>query len=161
MSIDFNADEVFEMAEQIERNGALFYRSASDAGFDQQISDKLLELAEMEDCHEKIFATMRAELDSKETESLTFDPEGQVERYLSAMANSSIFDQSVDPADKVRGKSIEQVLNIALETEKESILFYLGLENLVPKRLGKGKVDGIVKEEMAHVALINGYIAAL
>ena len=161
MSLSFNAGEILKMAEQIERNGARFYRSAADAGFDQQISDKLLELAEMEDCHEKIFATMRAELDSKETESLTFDPEGQVERDLSAMANSSIFDQSVDPADKVRGKSIEQVLNIALETEKESILFYLGLENLVPERLGKGKVDGIVKEEMAHVALINGYIAAL
>ena len=26
MSYDFNADEVFEMAEQMERNGAKFYR---------------------------------------------------------------------------------------------------------------------------------------
>ncbi|MFC2094996.1 ferritin family protein [Candidatus Bipolaricaulota bacterium] len=161
MSLSFNADEILKMAEQIERNGARFYRSAAEAGFDRQISDKLLELAEMEDCHEKVFATMRAELDSKETESLTFDPEGQVERYLAAMADSNIFDQSVDPSDKVRGKTIQEVLAIALETEKESILFYLGLENLVPERLGKGKVDGIVKEEMAHVALINGYIAAL
>ena len=27
MGIDFNADEVFEIAEQIERNGAKFYRN--------------------------------------------------------------------------------------------------------------------------------------
>lgn len=161
MSLSFNADEILKMAEQIERNGARFYRSAADAGFDQRISVKLLELAEMEDCHEKTFATMRAELNSRETESLTFDPEGQAELYLAAMADSNIFNQSVDPTDKIRGKTIEQVLSIALETEKESILFYLGLENLVPERLGKGKVDGIVKEEMAHIALINGYIAAL
>ena len=29
MSYDFNADDVFEMAEQIERNGAVFYRQAA------------------------------------------------------------------------------------------------------------------------------------
>ena len=161
MSFSFNADEILKMAEQIERNGARFYRSAADAGFNQGISDKLVELAEMEDCHEKTFATMRGGLNSRETESLVFDPEGQTERYLMAMADSSLFDQTIDASDKVRGKTIQEVLNMALATEKESILFYLGLENLVPERLGKGKVNGIVKEEMAHVALINGYLAAL
>ena len=30
MSIVFNADEILEMAEQIERNGAKFYRRASE-----------------------------------------------------------------------------------------------------------------------------------
>jgi len=161
MSFSFNANEILKMAEQIERNGARFYRSAADAGFDQQISDKLLELAEMEDAHEKTFATMRGELGSRETESLVFDPDGETEHYLMAMADSNIFDQIVDPSEQVRGKTIEQVLKIALATEKESILFYLGLKNLVPERLGKGKVEGIVKEEMSHVALINGYIEAL
>ena len=29
MSYEFNADEVFEIAEQIERNGAKFYRTAA------------------------------------------------------------------------------------------------------------------------------------
>jgi len=156
-----NADEILKMAEQIERNGARFYRSAAAARFDQEINGKLLELAEMEDSHEKTFATMRGELDGRETESLTFDPEGQTERYLMAMADSSLFDQTVDPSDQGKGKTIEQVLNIALENEKASILFYLGLQNLVPERLGKGKVDGIVKEEMSHVVLLKEQLAAL
>ena len=30
MGLDFNADEVFEIAEQIERNGAEFYRTAAE-----------------------------------------------------------------------------------------------------------------------------------
>ena len=30
MSYDFNADEVFEIAEQIERNGAKFYRTSAE-----------------------------------------------------------------------------------------------------------------------------------
>ena len=29
MSVDFNADEIFEMAEQIERNGVKFYNKAA------------------------------------------------------------------------------------------------------------------------------------
>ena len=31
MAFDFNADEIYEMAQQIERNGAAFYRKAAEA----------------------------------------------------------------------------------------------------------------------------------
>ena len=161
MSFSFNADEILKMAEQIERNGARFYRSAAGAGFDQRVTSKLLELAEMEDSHEKTFATMRGELDNRETESLAFDPDGETERYLMAMADSSLFDQTVDPSDQVRGKTIVEILHIAIETEKASILFYLGLRNLVPERLGKGKIEHVVEEEMGHIALLRSQLTAL
>ena len=62
MSITFNFDEVFEIAEQIERDGARFYRSAADKFSDSTARDKLLELAAMEDKHEKTFAAIRSEL---------------------------------------------------------------------------------------------------
>ena len=45
MSITFNADEVFEMAEQIERNGAKFYREAATKTSDRQTKDMFLRLA--------------------------------------------------------------------------------------------------------------------
>jgi rubrerythrin len=161
MSFNFNADEILKMAEQIERNGARFYRSAAQAGFDQRISNKLLELAAMEDSHEKTFAAMRAELGSRETEPVAFDPEGQTERYLMAMADSSVFDQAADPAERVQGKTVREVFDLALEAEKASILFYLGLRNLVPERLGKGKIDHVVEEEMGHIALLRSQLTAL
>ena len=59
MSYDFNADNVFEMAEQIERNGALFYRQAANDVADPDAKQFLLDLAAMEDDHEKTFAVMR------------------------------------------------------------------------------------------------------
>ena len=31
MNYDFNADEIFEMAERLEKNGAAFYRNAAEA----------------------------------------------------------------------------------------------------------------------------------
>ncbi len=62
MSYDFNADEIFEMAEQIERNGAKFYRRMAENVSDISIPQLFLDLAAMEDEHEKTFASIRADL---------------------------------------------------------------------------------------------------
>jgi hypothetical protein len=48
MSFDFNADDIFEMAEQLERNGAKFYRDASENVTDPQSKKFLIQLSQME-----------------------------------------------------------------------------------------------------------------
>ena len=58
MAYDFNIDQILEMAEQIERNGVIFYRETAEAIDDQSIKDLLNELAGMEVDHEKIFHAM-------------------------------------------------------------------------------------------------------
>ena len=60
MGYDFNADEVFEMAEQMERNGAKFYRDAAENTADPSNKEMLIGLSKMEETHEKMFASMRA-----------------------------------------------------------------------------------------------------
>ncbi|MBN1456465.1 MAG: hypothetical protein JW912_01280, partial [Sedimentisphaerales bacterium] len=62
MGITFSADEIFEMAEEIERNGAKFYRKAAKNAATKDIKDMLVNMAVMEDGHEKTFAEMRKEL---------------------------------------------------------------------------------------------------
>ena len=47
MSLDFNADEVFEIAEQIERNGSEFYRKAAENMSNPKAKEFLNHLAEM------------------------------------------------------------------------------------------------------------------
>ena len=69
MSFDFNADEVFKIAEQIEINGAKFYRSAAEKITDPEKKKLLIHLAEMEDEHIQTFKTMHNQLtvDEKHT----------------------------------------------------------------------------------------------
>ncbi len=55
MTVGFTAFEIFEIAEQIERNGAKFYRQAADMTSDKSMSHFFCQLAEMEDNHEKTF----------------------------------------------------------------------------------------------------------
>lgn len=162
MSITFNAFEIFEMAEQIERNGVKFYRKAAEALSDRDIRQTLSDLADMEAEHEETFAGMRKQLSDQERELRVFDPENETALYLQAMADGHVFDLKKDPSRQLTGKeSVEDILQTAIGAEKDSIVFYLGLKDFVPAGAGKDKVEQIIKEEMSHIAVLNRKLAAL
>ena len=162
MSIRFNADEIFEMAEQIERNGARFYRKAAKGcAQDVQTSKLLLHLAEMEDHHEKIFHQMRQHLPNKDRGWEMFDPEGQVAQYLRAFAGGHVFNVQENACDRLTGaEERDDILRIAIGMEKDSIVFYRGIQEMVPEKLGKDKIDDIIREEMKHITLLSTEMTA-
>lgn len=162
MSASFNAEEMFEMAERIERNGATFYRTASGAISDAAVRRRLVALAAWEDEHEKTFAAMRAQLSAEERTPTVFDPDAQSGLYLTAMADRRVFDLSLDPAHLLTGEeSVAQILQAALQREKDSVVFYTGMLDFVPQRLGKDRIQGIIREEMEHIALLGKELGAL
>ena len=161
MSISLNAIEVFEIAERIERNSVKFYRGAAEALSDQDLSEILLSLAEFEKEHEKTFADMRKQISNKEWDIVTFDPEDEMTLYLQTIADSHVFDLKKDPVEQLKDKeTAEDILKFAIEAEKDSIIFYLGLKNFVPAKAGKDKVDEIIKEEIGHIAELNKRLEA-
>ena len=91
MMYDFNADEIFEIAKQLERNGAEFYRIAAKAAKDDNSRELLLGLAAMEDDHQKIFTQMQSQLTASEKTATVFDPEGEAAGYLKALADARVF----------------------------------------------------------------------
>lgn len=163
MTTHFNADEIFEMAEQIERNGAKFYRRAAQASGAQEKQQLFLQLVAMEEEHERVFAFMREELSLEEGRGVTFDPDDQTSQYLQAAADGKIFNVNADPEalfDLGERLTVEDILRAAIGMEKESIIFYLGMKSMVPDGLGKDKIDGIVKEEMSHIGALSMELAA-
>jgi len=153
---DFNANDILQMAEQIERNGAAFYRECAGNVADSTAVELLEKLAAMEDDHEKTFASIRTELSAMEKESTTFDPDGEAVLYLKALADTKVFfEKRIDTSD------MEDILKSAITAEKDSIVFYLGMKELVPADLGTTRVDAIIKEEMAHIKLLSNELVAL
>ena len=73
MRYDFNADEILQMAEKIEKNGADFYRECAGNVADPAAVELLEKLAAMEDDHEKTFANIRSQLSAREKENTTFE----------------------------------------------------------------------------------------
>jgi rubrerythrin len=161
MSISFNAIEVFEIAERIERNSVKFYRGAAEAFSDQDLSQIFLSLAEFEKEHVETFSDMRKQISNKEWDLITFDPENDMSLYLRTIADSHIFDPKKDPGEQLKDKkTAEDIFKYAIAAEKNSIIFYLGLKNFVPTKAGKDKVDDIINEEMGHIAELNLRLSA-
>ena len=161
MALEYNADELFEMAEQIERNGREFYDRAAKISKDAKGKDILLTLASWEEQHEKLFAAMRKGLTKKDREKGLVDRDDQAAKYLQAAADTHIF--NVQEASNILqgNESMMDVLTIALGFEKDTVVFYLAMKELVPKALGNDKIDGILYEEMDHVRIITDHIKAL
>ena len=162
MTFQFNADEIIQMAEQIERNGVRFYRKAAEVVKDEKVAKLLLDLAVWEEGHERTFANIRADLMDPERQPIAFDPDQETSMYLRAMADGHVFDVRHEPADKLTGsESAKEILRMAIGQEKDSIVFYTGLKEMISQAAGKQQIDRIIKEEMSHIAFLNREIAAL
>ena len=76
--------------------------------------------------------------------------------YLAVMANTHGGEGDPQITETLTGKeSLEDILEIAMNLEKKSILFYLGLKDLVSKKRGKDKVDAIIDEEKKHIVQLS------
>ena len=155
MIYDFNADDIFEIALKMEQNGAEFYRTASSAVKDEKAKALLNKLAMMEDEHGKTFAYMRNQLKEKEKTATVFDPQNEAVLYLHALADMRVFFQK-----EIDTSSMETILKDAIGAEKDAIVFYLGMQDAVPKELGGDKLSDIIKEEMGHIRLLSAELAA-
>lgn len=162
MSIRFSADEIFEMAEEIERNGAKFYRKAAEGAADGETRRYLLDMAAMEDGHLQTFTEMREQLSDAEREVVTFDPENEAALYLDAMADSHGTEGKKSVTEELTGdESIAEILSIAISAEKDSVVFYSGLKSLVADAAGKDKVEKIIAEELSHIATLTNKLKEL
>jgi rubrerythrin len=155
MEVTFNAFEVFEIAEQIERNGARFYHKATELFDAPAIRKMFLELANWEAKHQELFRDMRRRLYEQSGKVADFRAEG----ILSAprvMAGLAVFGIRPDPSNELTGKeTVADVLKKAIEKEKDSIVYYTGLKDFVESQNGRNQIDDIIKEEMRHIRILN------
>ena len=162
MGITFNANEIFEMAEEMERNGAKFYRKAAENASDEKTKQMLLDMANMEDGHLKTFKEMKEQLSGQEKDWTVFDPDNQSVLYLQSMADARSYEGKITPTKELTGgETPKEILEIALNSEKESVVFYFGLKGLVPVRAGRDKVEAIIIEELSHITTLLNKLKSL
>jgi hypothetical protein len=113
----------------------------------------------MEDRHQAGFEEMKTALSDMEQAQTVFDPEEELSLYLKAMADAHGGEGNPDVTAQLTGdESMAQIIETAIGLEKESILFYVGLKDMVPPNLGQEKIDEIIKEEKKHVAQLTGFL---
>jgi rubrerythrin len=156
MAIAYNADEIFSIGVEIEKNGRKFYESAARAATDTAVKSFFDRLAKWEVEHEKLFSSLQAGLGVAAKEPVSYDPSGELALYLAAAADTHIFKAGADIQSLVtQCKTEKEALAMALTFEKDSVVLYSTMLNLVPEHLGKKDVQKILNEELKHVSIIS------
>ncbi len=155
MEISFNADEVFRMGMDVEKNGEAFYRKAAELAKDPGIRKAFEYLAKEEKSHWETFSRMREELAGKKVSEPVVDSEGLSELYLDAIVKSRLF-SNVGEAEKAAAgvKDEVEALGAALTFEKDTILFFYAMKAMTRRELGADRIDMLIGEEQKHVVRI-------
>ena len=152
MGIFFSGSELVNIAIGIERSGAAFYDALVKSASNEPSRVIYEYLAVEEKKHIDIFKNMLGSL-ADYTPPETYTEE--YDRYLKALIDSAVFrdDQSArEMAEKVSSEA--EAIRIAISAEKDSILFYSSLRELV-RRPDREAVDKIIEEERSHLRQLS------
>jgi rubrerythrin len=158
----YNDLEGLRIAVEIEARGREFYRQALEQAATQEQKDLFLLLMNEEIHHLNAFTDIFNKVkETKEAHSdeYLFDPE--VSRYLTVLAESHVF-PAIDKARQTIAelKTIQGILALAMQAEKDSVLFYDELANNAKFPEAK-KIFALLKaEEQTHVVKIREMINA-
>ena len=148
MGIFFSGSELVQIAIGIERNGAAFYDSLVNSTKDLRARGAYKSLADKEREHMETFQNMLG-LVGEYQPSETYTEEDAL--YLKALVDSTIFsDDQVAREIAQKVESDAEAIQIALSAEKDSILFYSEMRDLV-RRSDREVVDKITEEERSHL----------
>ena len=155
MPISYSADEIYEIGVTIEKNGKKFYEASAGLAHEKTVKDLFTSLAKWENQHVQLFLSLKAGLPPEAREPVSYDPANELLLYLKAAADSHIFRADADiPGLVSRCKTAIDALSMALVFEKDSVVLYSTMLNLVPENLGRKDVEKILNEELKHVAII-------
>jgi rubrerythrin len=155
LSIDFNADEIFQLGIQIETNGKQFYETVARNTLDPSVRDLFSELSKWESEHQQLFQNLRKALPDSAKREILFDPQGEFSLYMQAMAESHVFIKNKDIHGLAsKCKTPQEALDLAIIFEKDSVVFFATMKRVLPEHLGKDKMDLLINEEIKHISIL-------
>lgn len=148
--VHFSGKEVLDMAVRIEENGLKFYTDAAKASRSTELKSLFKTLADEENQHIKVFTGFKKMAAEGAPEG--YDPYTEdAALYLDALADSEVFknpDKGAQLASKVRDEN--EALETAIGMEKDSILFYYELLNMIRDKDRK-IMDNLIDQEKSHL----------
>jgi rubrerythrin len=148
----FSLHEIYDLAIRIEKNGELFYRRAIKEFPTASLMSMLAHLADDEVKHEEWFKRKKEALKAERK-----NPE--MEETASALLQGILGDQtfSLKEANPADLKSEKDLLNLAIEFEKDTVLFYEMLSPLATNNQILRGLDEIVQEEKRHIEMLQAF----
>lgn len=149
----FTLGEIIELAIRIENNGENTYRKARKEVSDPSLASMLQWLAEDEAEHKKWFIKLRENADMKVEDS-------KVEEMGTAILKDVLGDMtfSLNEADFSKIEDIRSLLELSVEFEKDTIVFYEMLGAFIGDEETASQLDKIIEEEQRHVQVLEEFL---
>jgi rubrerythrin len=148
----FSLREVFDLAIQIEKNGEQYYRDAMEKVSNPSLRSMLEWLAEQEKKHQSWFSERKEKLDM-EGDDLEMAEMGS--SILQGLLGDQSFSLKETDLSKIDG--VEALIELAVEFEKDSILFYEMIGSFIEDSETSEKLNEIIAEENRHIELLADF----
>jgi len=149
------ADDVFALAIRIKENGRTFYARAAQIGDDPVVKKLFEDLAILEGCHIECFKCLRGQLPAYFPEEEVWDPEGLAQSYLEVAADTHVFTAETAAERLQNVQTPIEALDMALQFEKDSVHFFLGIKQMIPDAAAKVELDKLITDEMDHIRRLS------
>jgi rubrerythrin len=152
----FNAAEVFQVAFEIMENGRTFYEKAQNMIQDPEVQKLFADLAREEVEHKNRIESLKAGLPSDIKPPAIADPENELDLYVKAMAAQHVFRSCGAlnvQLDQI--KDVQDALKLALQFEKDSVIFFLGMQEATCEGRDRDVINLLLKEEQSHVRRLS------
>jgi rubrerythrin len=148
----FSGSELLEIAIGIEKNGMAFYQALARKTGNRDVKDVYNYLAGEEKKHLDTFQGMSNSLgQAKPPETYT----DEYMLYLKSLVDSAVFSNVTEAQQKAAKVCNEiEALDIGIQAEKDSILFYIELQDLV-KKPDRKVVLNTLDEEKKHLRQLS------
>jgi rubrerythrin len=149
----FSSADIIDLAIQIEKNGEKVYRDALEGVQNQSVASILRWLADEEVEHAKWFSDLK-----QAVRKVPIDPrlEDMGRVILQGILGEESF--SLKEADLQNLGSIDKLINLAIEFERDTVLFFQMFESFLEDRESIEHLNKIIEEERRHIQVLEEYL---
>ena len=149
----FTVGDILDLAILIENNGETIYRDAAKKISNVSLISLLQWLADEEAEHAARFGEMR-----EKAEKIIDDPKLEEmgrDLFLGVLGDQSF---SLQDADFLKIDSVKDLLSVAIEFEKDTVLFYEMILPFIDDEKAKDALNSIITEENEHIRKLREFL---
>lgn len=141
----FSIREVLDIAIRLEENGETVYRNAMNDATDPVIATLLEWMADEEGSHARCFERMRDSLEDSDNPIADEMASGVLHMLLGGQSFS------LNDVDFSQLDSLDELIEVFIEFERDTVLFYEMLKPFVQDEAAVRQLDKIIHEENNHI----------
>ena len=149
----FRDAELYRIAAEMERNGLAFYSKVAQQTGDESTRAVYDYLAAAEKRHLKTFKRLWVN-SGKSSPPESY--KGEYRNYLIALLKDRVFPSSAAARSRAARSGPRAALETGIKAEKDSILFYSGLSDLIPRN-NRAAIQRVLAEEKRHLRRLMDY----